>query len=84
MPAPLPRPAPVDPTPAAIPPAELWSAGLFTVAETAAFLACSRDTVERLMRSGSLPWVKVRRAVRVSKSAVVRYLEQQRRDKSAT
>lgn len=50
---------------------ELW-----TVAQTAAALQCSEDTVRRLIRSGQLPSVNVSaRLTRIDPADVSRYIE---------
>jgi len=47
----------------------------YTVSETAQALGISRHTVERLIRSGSLPAMRVARRVLVSKAALAHWLE---------
>ena len=47
----------------------------YTVSETAEVLGVSRHTVERLMKSGDLPAMRVARRVLISKAALARWLE---------
>jgi len=50
--------------------------GLLTIAETGAFLRVSRATVYNLMECGQLPFVKVGRARRIPKRAVIQLAAQ--------
>jgi excisionase family DNA binding protein len=49
---------------------DVMDEGLMKVSQVAAFLAISRPVVYRLMASGDLPWVKVRKSRRIPRSAV--------------
>ena len=50
---------------------EIVSGGLMTVSEVARFLGLSRASIYLLMERGELPWVKLGRARRVPRRAVV-------------
>jgi excisionase family DNA binding protein len=50
--------------------------GLLTIAETGAFLKLSRASVYNLMDRGQLPFIKVGRARRIPKRAVVQFAAQ--------
>lgn len=47
----------------------------YTVPETAEVLGISRHTVERLIRGGHLPAMRIARRVLVAKAALARWLE---------
>ncbi len=51
---------------------ELMTQGLMRVPEVARFLALSRAKIYELMNRGELPWVKLGRARRIPRAAVVR------------
>ena len=50
---------------------EIVSEGLLCVSKVAAFLGVSRTTIYQLMERGELPWVKLGRARRVPRRAVI-------------
>ena len=52
------------------------SEGLLTIAEVGAFLRVSRATVYNLMDSGQVPFIKVGRARRIPKQAVLQFAAQ--------
>jgi excisionase family DNA binding protein len=51
---------------------EMVSEGLMRVAEAARFLSVSRAHLYALMDRGELPWVKLGRARRIPRAAVIR------------
>jgi excisionase family DNA binding protein len=51
---------------------ELLGHGLMTVAEAAEFLSLGRTTLYGLMDAGRLPYVKIGRARRIPRAALVR------------
>lgn len=58
-------------------PRPLVPGGLLSVGEVMTLLAVSRDTVERMLRAGTLgPVVKIGRSVRVHRAAVTAFIEQ--------
>jgi excisionase family DNA binding protein len=56
----------------------LKSDPLLTVAEVSALLSVSRGTAWNLVRNREIPSIKIRRCVRVRRSDVERYLEENR------
>ncbi len=52
---------------------------LLTTDQTAQILACSRSTVCRLIRTGELESIQLRRARRISRSAIDRYIADQQK-----
>jgi excisionase family DNA binding protein len=49
-------------------------AGMMTRHAAAEFLGCSITTVDRMIRSGELESVRIRKAIRITRAACVQYL----------
>jgi len=50
---------------------------LLTVNETAEALGVSQSTIREMIREGGLPWLKVRRALRIPKPQLLAWIDGQ-------
>jgi excisionase family DNA binding protein len=48
---------------------------LLKIIEVAAILAVNKSTVRRLLKSGAIPYFRIKTAIRVKESALALYLE---------